>query len=211
MKTNFLLLFGLIFVALVLAVYFYPLLPEQIASHWNGVGEVNGWMPKLEFHFFVFGLLIFSVFLFLVIPKIDPLKKNLQEFIDYYWGFVYILVGFIVYTYLLTVAANLGFKFNTTQVLMPALAVLFFYLGVVMEKAKRNWFIGIRTPWTLSSDRVWNETHKIGAKLFKVIAIIFLLLTAFPSYAFTILITVILITVFSLIAYSYWLYYKLEK
>ena len=59
-----------------------------------------------------------------------------------------------------------------TKFIIPAFAVLLFYIGILIKHAKRNWFIGIRTPWTLSSDKVWDKTHALGGKLFQVSAVI---------------------------------------
>ena len=63
---------------------------------------------------------------------------------------------------------NMGVQFNMTQFFVPAIGILFFYIGTILKYTKRNWFVGIRTPWTLSSDVVWEKTHKLGGKLFKI-------------------------------------------
>ena len=89
------------------------------------------------------------------------------------------------------------------QLMMPALGILFYYCGVLIENAKRNWFIGIRTPWTLSSDSVWEKTHKIGGKLFKIAGIIALFGIFFPNYTFLfVLIPVVSVAIYTA-AYSY--------
>jgi uncharacterized membrane protein len=85
---------------------------------------------------------------------------------------------------------------------------LFYYLGILVENAKQNWFIGIRTPWTLSSEKVWNKTHKIGGKLFKVAGLIAFAGILFQDYAiYFVLVPVILIAVY-LVIYSYFEYQK---
>ena len=77
------------------------------------------------------------------------------------------MIAFMVYMHGLTLAWNLGYnKFNMGAAMLPGVGLIFLFAGVMMRKAKRNFFIGIRTPWTLSSDYVWNETHRIGSILF---------------------------------------------
>jgi uncharacterized membrane protein len=92
--------------------------------------------------------------------------------------------------------------------LSPAFATLFYYSGVLIENAKRNWFIGIRTPWTLSSDRVWDKTHKIGGKLFKIAGIVALAAVFFETAAiFFIIVPVIIVSIYTVV-YSYLEYQK---
>ena len=92
--------------------------------------------------------------------------------------------------------------------LIPAISILFYYVGVLVEHAKKNWFIGIRTPWTLSSNIVWKKTHKLGGKLFKFLALLILISLFFPNeFAFIILISVLAVS-FYIIVYSYFEYEK---
>ena len=95
-----------------------------------------------------------------------------------------------------------------TQLLAPAFGILFYYCGILTENAKRNWFIGIRTPWTLSNDVVWDKTHKIGGKLFKIAGAVALFGIFFQKYTlFFILAPVILVAAYTII-YSYFEYQK---
>jgi len=122
-----------------------------------------------------------------------------------------VVVLFFLYTHLLILLWNIGIQFNMVQLLAPAFAVLLYYSAVATENAKRNWFIGIQTPWTLSSEKVWNKTHKLGGKLLKLAALISLLGVFIPSYAaLLILIPIIIITVY-VIFYSYVEYQKEAK
>jgi len=116
---------------------------------------------------------------------------------------VVLFLLFMFYIYLISVVWNLGVRFSFIQFLVPALSVLFYFCGVLIGKTKRNWFIGIRTPWTLSSDRVWDKTHALGRKLFKVAAVINLLGIFFPRYViWFVLLPLVLLSVY-LVFYSY--------
>ena len=143
--------------------------PEQMASHWNVNDQVDGYMPKF-WGVFLMPLVTLGMFvLFLVLPSIDPLKANIAQFREAFNLFIVLMVAFMLYVHALTLAWGLGYTgFKMSTSMLPAMGLLFFFIGYMLRKAKRNFFIGIRTPWTLSSDTVWDKTHQIGAVLFMV-------------------------------------------
>ena len=193
----------LILATFAVALYLYPMMPEQMASHWNMYGEVDGYMDKFWGLFFIPVMSVAMFVLFLILPSIDPMKKNIQKFRKYYDGFILVFTLFFLYLYVLMISWNLGYTFNMMQSLIPAFAGLFYYMGVMIGHARRNWFVGIRTPWTMSSDKVWDKTHKLGGKLFRIFGIIILLGILIPKYAFFILmIPAIGVSLFTVL-YSY--------
>ena len=160
-------------------------------------------MPKLLGLFLVPLVTLALVAIFLVIPKIDPLKQNIKKFRGNFDSFVLLLVLFMLYIQVLTILWNIEIKVGITQALAPAFGLLFYYSGVLIEKSKRNYFIGIRTPWTLSSDRVWDKTAKVGGRLFKISGIIMLLGVFLPSYTiFLVIVPAILSSAYAFV-YSY--------
>lgn len=186
--------------------YFYPQMPETVASHWDINGEVNGYMSKF-WGLFLMPIISLAIFLFfLAIPKIDPLKSNIEKFRKYFDAFIVVFLLFFLYVHLLTVVWNLGVGFNMAQLMSPAFGVLFYYCGVLMEKAKQNWFIGFRTPWTISSAEVWDKTHRAGGALFKISGIIALGGLILPAVAFYLVIFPILFFSLYITVYSYWEY-----
>jgi uncharacterized membrane protein len=195
----------------VLGVCLYLQMPDKMASHWNAQGQVNGYMSKF-WGLFLLPIVSLAMFLlFILIPKIDPLKENIQKFRKYFDTFIVLVILFLFYIYLLTIFWNRGFRFNMGQMMVPALGILFYYCGVLVQNAKRNWFIGIRTPWTLSSDKVWDKTHQLGGKLFKIAAVIAFLGVFFPQYAFFfVLIPIILAAVYTIV-YSYFIFRQETK
>jgi len=201
----------LILVSFVLAFYFYSKITGNlIATHWGANGQANGYSSKFFGLFFMPILSIIMLIMFLVLPKIDPYKKNFSEFKNYFQNFINIVFVFLFYLYCLTLFWNLNFRFNMIQFLSPAFTLLFYYAGVLMSHAKRNWFIGIRTPWTMSSPKVWHKTHLLGSKLFKLFSLFILLSLPFPQFAlFFILVPILLITFF-IFVYSYFEYRKLK-
>jgi uncharacterized membrane protein len=179
-----------------------------MASHWGIDGQVNGYVSKSFGIYFLPSLLIILYFLFRFLPKIDPYKKNFKEFQNYYNTFICLIFSFLFYIYFLTLSWNLGYRFNLVQLMSPALAVVFYYAGVLTQNAHRNWFVGIRTPWTLSSITVWQKTHKLGAILFKLTAVLSLFGTVLPQLAIYLILVPVILATITLFVYSYLEYQK---
>ncbi len=194
-------------------VLLYPALPNQIASHWNAAGEANGFQSKFWGVFLVPAMMIVFFFLRLITLRIDPLKQNIESFKKYYDGFWIGINVFFLYIYGLTLAWNLGYRFNFTGMIIPAMSVLFYGIGIMMEQSKRNWFMGIRTPWTLSSDIVWSKTHKLGGVLFKIAACLSLFGMMFQGdiAILCVLVIPILLASVTTVIYSYIEYRKQQK
>jgi len=187
-------------------------LPDPIASHWGVNDQVNGTMSKFWGVFLMPVITIAMLLLFLVIPSIDPLKANIAQFRDYFNSFIALIVAFMVYIYGLTLGWNLGFtSFRMSTAMLPAMGLLFIFVGVMIGKAKRNFFIGIRTPWTLSSDTVWDETHRVGGKLFIASGVLALLGAFFPDYAFWFIMVPVIGTSLFTVIYSYVLFQREPK
>ena len=211
MKLQYILSLTLILIAFAAGIYLYEELPDPMPSHWNASGEVDGYMDKDTALFLMPGISLFVFVLFLLIPKIDPLKKNIEKFRDYFDWFILIIIAFLVYIYFATIAWALGYPFSMNAAILPPLALLFYFAGVLCEKSRRNWFIGIRTPWTLTSDVVWRKTNDLAGKLFKVLALVLLVLILLPPGFFLYVIILVIAVALSPIIYSYFEFQKLTK
>jgi len=154
-------------------ILYWDRLPEMMASHWNANDQVDGYMTKF-WGVFLMPLVTLGMFvLFLVVPAIDPLKANIAKFRETFNLFIAFITAFMVYIYALSLRWNLGYtEVGISKAMLPAMGLLFIIVGVMLRKAQRNFFIGIRTPWTLSSDSVWNKTHQLGAILFMISGVI---------------------------------------
>ena len=204
MRKSEIIILGIILISFAIGIYLYSQMPEKMASHWNTQGQADGYLTRFWGLFLMPIISIGLLALFTLIPKIDPLKANIEKFRKYFDGFIVLMMFFLFYVYILTLLWNIGLRFDMGQLMIPALGMLFYYAGILMENAKRNWFIGIRTPWTLSSERVWDKTHKIGSKLFKIAGIIALMGVFFPQYMiFMIMIPVISFSIYTLVYSSF--------
>ncbi|MEM2955005.1 MAG: SdpI family protein [Candidatus Nanoarchaeia archaeon] len=210
MKIIYSFIIFLFLIQFLVSIYFFDYLPEKIASHWNEKGEVNGYLSKI-FFIITNALSIFILIIFLLIPKIDPLKENIEKFRKYYDAFVFILLFFLFYIFILTILWNLGFVFNIFLFILPLVSLLFYFCGILIENAKRNWFVGIRTPWTLSSEKVWDKTHKLGGKMFKISSLICMVGVLFLDYAIFFVLTPVIVSLAYLIFYSYFEFTKENK
>jgi uncharacterized membrane protein len=172
LRKSELLFFGIALLAFALGTYAYGILPEQVASHWNIDGQVNGYLPKFWGAFLVPALMLFMAALFTAVPRIDPRAANIKKFRSQYENFVALLLTFMFIIYAQTLLWSLGMPIRVDFTIPAGLGALLFYLGSVLKDVRPNYFIGIRTPWTLASDRVWERTHEMGGKLFKIAGIL---------------------------------------
>ena len=203
----------LIVAATLAGVLLWDKFPAQMASHWDANDQVNGYMSRFWGVFLMPIVSLGMLALFLFIPNIDPLKANIAQFRGTFNVFIAFLTGFMLCIHVLTLLWNLGYtNVGIGKSMMPAMGLLFIIIGSMLRKAKRNFFIGIRTPWTLSSDTVWDKTHQLGAVLFMasgVLAFIGGLIGGLTAF-WMLFVPLIGSTIFLLI-YSYVLYQRETK
>jgi uncharacterized membrane protein len=209
-RTTTILVSILIIAAVLAGLLLWNKLPDQMASHWNANDQVDGYMSKFWGVFMVPLMMLGMSVLFLVIPNIDPLKANIAQFREAFNLFIVLITGFMVYIHILTLRWSLGYtNFGMSKAMLPAMGLLFIFVGYMLRKAKRNFFIGIRTPWTLSSDKVWDETHRLGSILFVVSGVFAFIGSLFGGMvAFWLLFIPIIGSTIFLLVYSYVLYQR---
>ncbi len=207
-STTSIIVLSLIAVAVVAGAVLWNQLPEQMASHWNANDEVDGYMPKF-WGVFLMPMVTLGMFgLSILLPNIDPLKANIATFRGAFNLFILLITVFMLYIHALTIVWSLGFKnFRMSSTMLPFLGVLFIFIGYMLRQAKRNFFIGIRTPWTLSSDTVWEKTHQLGSILFIASGALAILGSFFGGMvAFWLLFIPLIGSTLFLVVYSYILY-----
>ncbi|HIH09509.1 MAG TPA: SdpI family protein [Candidatus Diapherotrites archaeon] len=194
-----------------LSAYFYPQVPDLIATHWNAQGAVDAYTPKVPGLLILPVLILLLAVLFDAVPRLDPLRENIEKFRSHYNWFIILILLFMLLLHAQVILWNIGIQVSPNATLPIGLGILFFYIGVLLGSAKRNWFIGIRTPWTMSSDVVWEKTHRVGSLLFKIAGAICLAGVFFEKLAiYFVIIPVLSVAAFTF-AYSYLEYRKEMK
>jgi len=202
----------LILLSIIASFYFYDHFPEKVPTHWNYKGQIDGWSGKTFAAFFSPGLNLIMYLLFLAFPYLDPKKDRYADFARVYHVFKGLLITVMTVIYFYIGLAGLGYELPVAVVIPAAIGVLFVVLGNYFGKIKPNWFMGIRTPWTLSNEEVWNKTHRLGGKLFMLMGFFMILGTILPPaifWGFFIFGTVIVALIPAI--YSFIIFKKLEK
>ena len=207
-KATTILVLIMIAVAVIAGLLLWNQLPEQMASHWNSNDQVDGYMTKFWGVFLMPLVILGMLALFIVVPNIDPLKANIAQFRGAFNLFIVLISAFMLYVHGLTLAWSLGYQeFKMSAAMLPFLGVVFIFIGYMLRQAKRNFFIGIRTPWTLSSDMVCDKTHQLGSILFMASGALAIIGSFFGGMtAFWLFFVPLMASTVVLFVYSYVLY-----
>lgn len=203
---------GLWFLSLAVAIWAYPQLPDLVITHWKFSGEADGWSSRLFHTLFFPGLIFFIYLLLTLMPKFDPMSERYREFSKAYLAMRNLILSVIFIIFAAATLVNLGYNLNIGIIVTTVIGLLMIILGFYFRKIKRNFFVGIRTSWTISSEKVWDKTHHLGSYLFIIWG--FLLIAApylNQKIALFILLGGAILVVFTLFLYSYWLYSKEKK
>lgn len=144
----------------------YPHLPAIVPLHWDAHGRVNGWGPKWSLFLWGPGMMTAFVLLFWALPWLSPRHFEVDSFRATYLYIMVVLVAMLGYIFLLILAAGLGVMLDISRAIIGGVSLLVALLGNVLGKVRRNFYIGVRTPWTIASEHVWNATHRFAAKTF---------------------------------------------
>lgn len=195
-----------------IAAYFYPILPDKVPSHWNLYGEVDAYSSRF-FGAFSMPLLNIGMYvLFLVTPYIDPKRANYKFFEGAYRMFRILMHIFMFGLQAVILAVALGYELNVALIVKVSVSVLFILVGNVMGRFRFNYFVGIKTPWTLANEEVWKKTHRMAARVWVAGGLICAAASFWHnSISAAIFFLSIIILVFVPLVYSYIEYQKLRK
>ena len=217
MRTNLYgwLAIGLTAGTIVVSVAVYPSLPEKIPTHWNIQGEVDGYGTKPFGLFLLPGMMVGFLVMFKLLPLLSPKDFEIEPFKTTFQFIMLTALGMFAYIHFVAMLFTWRHvagrePFDMTRVPFGGMLLFFTLIGNVLGKVRKNFYVGVRVPWTLASDRVWNDTHRfaawtmVGGSLIGFLMII----TGVPviwSFA------VLMVGVLSPVAYSFVLYKKLER
>lgn len=141
-------------------------LPDRIPTHWNLRGEVDGWSGRFTGAFMA-PMIGLAVWLLLpALRRLDPRKANYERFRDTFFVIVNCVVLFIAAVHALMLGAALGLPIDMTRAVFGLIGLAFIVLGNFLPRIRSNWWMGVRTPWTLENERVWRETHRLAGWTF---------------------------------------------
>jgi len=152
----------LILVAVGMSAAVYPQLPDTMAVHWDLAGNPNGWMPRAVGAAFGPVFLVVLWALLRAVPRIDPRAENYARFSEAYEVIVASVLVLILVLHGVVLAVALGHHVSVARIVPALVGALFVVIGNMMPLVRPNWWFGIRTPWTLSNDRVWARTHRLA-------------------------------------------------
>ena len=200
-----------LFITLIITLVAYPSVPDRVVSHWNAAGEADGYMAKHWGLGLIPLVMAGFVALLAVLPRIDPHKKNYEKFGGYYEGFILLFVFFMLAIQVQIILWSSGYQISPNLTFPFLIGTLFIYIGFLLGHAEQNWFVGIRTPWTLSSETVWKKTHELGGKLFKIAGVLAFAGVLAGKYAIWFILVPALAVGMATVIYSYFEYQKEVK
>jgi uncharacterized membrane protein len=198
--------FGLVIagVAVAVSLWVYPQLPPTVATHWNMRGVADGFSSRAVAVSIMPLVIIGLTGLFNVLPKLDPRRENYTKFVGTYWLIANAVILFILIGHGMIVATGLGYPVQVDRFMPIGIGLIFIVVGNYLTRVEPNWFVGIRTPWTLSSDTVWRKTHRTGGWLMVLGGLVIAASVFLPHGAFLpLLIAAILIMAVIPIVQSY--------
>ena len=190
--------------AVVMSAVAYPRLPEQVPVHWGIRGEPDRWGSRFEGAVLLPFVMLGAWALLRFLPRIDPRAPNYAKMQSTYDFMVNAVLTLLLIVHAMIVAAGLGYAVPVGRLTPVLVGGLFVTLGNVLPRARPNWWFGIRTPWTLSSDRVWARTHRIGGYAMTAAGILILAGAALPGvWPFAVFIVAAAVAAIGPIVYSY--------
>lgn len=211
MKSVRTLIVSAVFVAIAVGatIWLYPRLPAQVPIHWDMNGQANRYAPRFwgaaMWPLLIFGLAVLTV----ALPAISPRRFEIKPFAGIYGALMLVIQGVMLVIGMTALLVGAGFALPLSTIVPLAVGVLLMVLGNYMGKLRKNFFIGIRTPWTLASDAVWERTHRLAGWIFVLAGMAMVIATlahAMPGWGLMVIVAVLLIPY----VYSFFVYRALE-
>ena len=205
-------LLGMLLTAAVLVatLVVYPHLPGSVPTHWNMRGEPNAYSPKWTLFLIGPGFMAGMMLLMHFLPWLSPKRFEVDNFRSTYLQIMLIVVAIIGYFSAVILWSSVGHRLDVGRAIIGGTCLLFASLGNLMGKVRRNFYIGVRTPWTLANERVWNATHRFAAKTLVVGGVVGLAFTIAGMEGWPVMV-VLLAGALVPVGYSLLLYKQLQR
>jgi len=208
-KKSLLIQGGMLLLGFLYSLYMNAQLPDRVPTHWNINNQPDAWGPKSTLLYLGLGILLLGPLLTWAIPKLSPKNFGSETFGETYSTMMLLVQGMFLAIHYVILRSALGDINNIGNVLMAVVFAFFAFFGNQMGRIKRNFYMGVRTPWTLASERVWLATHRRAGRLWffgGIVGVLFSLLP-FPMYM---PLTALILMSFAPVIDSYLLSKKLE-
>lgn len=191
--------------------YYFPQLPERVPTHWNWRGEVDQYGPKWINAWLLPAIAAGLSLLMMGLPALGPMRQNFAEFRETYGRFVVLITAMFIALHIVILLQTAGLKFGIGSAISVILGGAFVLMGNWFGKIRRNYYLGIRTPWTLANEQVWDRTHRVGGRLFMLSGLLAVIagFTAPQWVAALVLFASLIGTAVWTMVYSYLMYRKL--
>lgn len=164
MKNRYMLLSFLIVLATLAATaWVYGMLPDQVPTHWNARGDIDRHGSRAWVFTHPVFMLVFAG-VWLVLPRLSPRRFTVEGFTGTWWFCGLLIIGLLAYIQGVILWSTVTGTADMMRAILGGLCGFSIVLGNVIGKVRRNFWLGIRTPWTLASERVWYATHRMAAK-----------------------------------------------
>ncbi len=188
----------------ILVILFYHRLPNPVPVHWTLSGRVNGTMEK-PWGALLPALLMTGLWLGLVIlPAISPRGFRMENFLGTWQLLIVLILAFMLFAEITAFLKASGAHLSLDHLIPAAIGILLIGFGNFMGKLRKNFFVGIRTPWTLANDTVWYKTHRLGAWIFVAGGLLFIGQGIWRGPVAIQILTIAVIVVVPVV-YSYWI------
>jgi uncharacterized membrane protein len=186
------------------AALIWPVAPDSFPVHFSVNGEPTRYSSKVEGLLAIPLVSLGILVLLKLLPRIDPNRAQDEEFAYAYNWVILAIEVFMAGLYASILAAVFNLPLNITSAVLILVGILLVAVGVVLERLRPNWFVGIRTPWTLSSERSWVATHRVGRPVFIGMGVVLVLAGLIQSpWSFYVAVTICVLGALGLIVYSY--------
>jgi uncharacterized membrane protein len=188
----------------------YPYLPEKVPTHFNAQWQPDGWMSRETVLWFMPLMLavlwgILTLCFWLAATEKGQLKLE-QSDLRLLWGIRSLMGAFMLVVHAAILAVGLGWLSSPRPVMLPAIGVLFMFIGSILPKLKRNWVAGFKLPWTLVSDEAWRAANKFGSYGFVAIGVLFLLAPLLPPRFDLVLLALVFALILAISVQAYLIY-----
>jgi len=210
LKTSLYIQLGLLVLTMAIGVYFYQSLPERVPTHWNIHNQVDQYGSKWTSLVMGPGMVLFDIFLTLMLPKISPKNFEIDKFETTFSLAMVMVTIMMVLLSILILQVTAGSHIDIGQWMMVIMFGFFAFIGNIMGKVQRNFFMGVRTPWTIASEPVWDATHRLAGRLWVVGGILGVVASLLGAPMMFSIVFLLVISLYPVLA-SYFIYQKIGK